>query len=234
MNKPIDIYGTWDESQGRKLVMDSLKKHYNALQCFDELDCLHQILGFFNVEINSEKKIIAVTASRRESRSCVSCTAFLSFFEFIKHEPGWILERSWIAAVENIEYGEPIESIDKINLFMIGKNKYGIFTEDVYQSKGYHTEFTTIYSLVGDDFKKVFSCFTYFDDSGAYYSGNWSSKIKILYEENNFHDLLVIRDGFILDKYISLHFGVSLDTEFPDTVLYKFNGVEYVESLIFE
>lgn len=231
--KLIDIKGSWDDSLAIKLMENILKNNESSPISPFMSPCTHEVIGLFNVEVHEKKKVIGVCASN--DGGCVACSVSLSFFEFVKYPPGWIMERNWLFQVETGDYGEPP---DKINLFMIGEDKYGIFTEDFATTQGYHTEITEIFSLVGDNFKEVFNYCTFYEDSsiGEDAFGSWFSSIEIIKEGSNYFDLLVKTDGSIdMEKLSDVNiFQIDEDTELPEEVLYKFNGIKYVESGIYD
>lgn len=239
--KDLDILGKWNEKEARQIISQILDKYddnENSFKCINN-ECLHDILKFYFVEMESKKMMIGLSASRHVDDVCHPCGKSLSFFEFVKYSKGWKLEEKRLDELSIGSFGEiPMretssgEEVPLIDVFTIGYSKYGFAIESGFTNMGFTEGYTVVYSYIAEDLKEVFRYQSYLSDEGAvYYDDNgdelegsrnsWDSKIRIEKEGTGFYDFVVTTSG--IDD------GESINTE----KRYKFNGYEYTESNVF-
>lgn len=114
---------------------------------------------------------------------------------------------------------------NSLKVIQIGYNIFGVVIEDGYTAQGETTEGTSIYSFVGDEFKKIFFTETSVDRGDNFPNlpkTKWSSSIKFKKEGESFFDIVLQKEGFVDGKKIN------------STELYKFDGISYSKSELYE
>lgn len=216
----VEINGSWDKLKGSQLVLSILNENIDSIKN----NYSHEILAFYNMDYVDKEAIIAVTFSRPRRgfdengmdtvNSCHACGGEMSFVEFDKYANGWKIEHKYIRNLDQGQWGEPSSDWKLIN---IGYHKFGFVVQGGGTGQGYTELYTTIYSIVGGEFKEIFNLMTGFDDSGAkdISEDSYDSNIDVIKEGTGFYDLIITTKG-IKDK-----------KHFDEKNYYKFDGIKY-------
>jgi hypothetical protein len=219
----VDLPARWDSSKVANIVLKELSQMKNENEIrkdhFDGEDKLqHFILNFYDYDKFGDNNFskVAIAYSRPENGDCHGCEVALSFIQFVKVESGWQLGEKYIAAIYDGAFGEPPSNI---GVFSIGYNILGIMIEGGYTNQGYSTSNNAIFANVGGELKKVLEYVSYENDSGTIKPGsfNWESNLEPQKIGTGFYDLVLLRTGIENGKKTN------------DKILYKYNGIKYIE-----
>ena len=218
-----DIVGNWSDSSADKLIHEILIESYsegNDFICSGE-DCTHAILQYYNLSMESTDMVIGVTYSVDEEFECHACPVSLSFFEFLKTNTGWKLDKVRLGVLERGAWGQPPENI---NLFLIGHDRYAFTIEGSFTSMGQTSKNINIYSYVADQLVELLTFESFLDNSRSelnHPTTTLNTRVNIIKEGTGFYDLELVTKG------------IENDEEICQSALYKYNGVEYIESDVF-
>lgn len=215
----VEIVGKWSKELAIPLVLKILNDDFDSIQN----NYSHKILDFYNMEYVDKEGIICVIYSKLKPyyedgkyilNDCHSCGGELSFVEFGKYSNGWKIENKYLRNLEDGQWGEPSSNWKLMN---IGYHKFGFVIEAGGTGQGYTEMYTNIYSIIGDEFKNIFSEMTGFDDSGAISPSQdaYDSNITVIKEGTGFYDIILTTKGLKNKK------------AFTEKNYYKFDGIKY-------
>lgn len=224
-NKSISFDGKWNEPLVKELVTSELYsygdfKKYGVNCSFESCVYEHKFYSANYIQYTSGEKGYIVIAYTRANDApelsysgCHACRVKLSLFEFKKVKNQWVMINKLINISEIGSWGEP----PNIKTMEVGKNIFGVITENSYTAQGETEHYTNIYAKVGDEFKNIFYSRTqeYTSESSC---PDWKSIITFSKKGNFFYDLIMKRKSSKKCKKVQ------------SQSLYKFNGEKYEES----
>lgn len=197
-------------------IIEKAVVNYKGFSCnnFEE-GCKHEVFLTSDLRMDDkEYKIVLVVSFNGEADEPNYKWDNISWFQFLKTDFGWLLDKSYLGFTTTGTFGLNKESY---NIFNIGLNKYALFHTGSYIGQGWLEDYIHIHTIVNGKMVEVLKLNIGSNGSGAGEDGtDWQSKVEIIKEGSGFYDIKVVKKGMEDWKNVNGEY------------LYKFNGTKYV------